>query len=32
MEFIERKSDTKNANMTNIGKEVPFDEKELKNG
>ena len=23
---IERKSDAKNANMTNIGKEVPFDE------
>ena len=26
VEFIERKSDAKNANMTNIGKEVPFDE------
>lgn len=26
VEFIERKSDAKNATMTNIGKEVPFDE------
>ena len=26
VEFIERKSDAKNATMTKIGKEVPFDE------
>lgn len=26
VEFIERKSDAKNVNMTSLGKEVPFDE------